>query len=470
MPATTVTYDGFVNGDTADSLTTQPTVASAQSGIVAVGTYSGNYTASDAVDENYTISYNSGTLTVDPLAVILTGTRAYDGTDNATNSILSVTNAVGSDDVSLASGSGTLASTNVGTNAIISFGTLALGGATATNYTLIGAGGSVTVTPAALLITAQPQTITYGASVPETTVTYDGFVNGETNTELSTQPTISSAEDGVAAAGTYPANYTASGAANPNYSISYVPGDLIVGQASLTITAQPQATTYGMSVPATTVTCDGFVNGETADSLTTQPTISSAQSGVVAAGTYPGDYTASGAVDPNYSISYVPGDLIVGQASLTITAQSQATTYGMSVPATTVTYDGFVNGDTADSLTTQPSVVSAQSGIVPVGTYPGNYTASGAVDPNYSIGYVPGTLTVNSAPQPTVVGIVVGNGTAIITLAGTNGVTYVTQSTTNLTMNAWIPISTNTPGIDGGWTVTNSIVNEPQKFYRTLIP
>ncbi len=298
-----------------------------------------------------------------------------------------MTNAVGSDDVSLASGSGTLASTNVGTNAIISFGTLSLGGTTATNYTLIDASGSVTVTPAPLLITAQPQTITYGASVPATTVTYDGFVNGETNTELSTQPTISSAEDGV-----------------------------------------------------------------------------------VAAGTYPGNYTASGAVDPNYSISYVPGDLIVGQASLTITAQPQAITYGTSVPATTVTYDGFVNGDTADSLTTQPSVVSAQSGIVPVGTYPGNYTASGAVDPNYSIGYVPGTLTVNPAPQPTVVGIVVGNGTAIITLAGTNGVTYVTQSTTNLTMNAWIPISTNTPGIGGNWTVTNSIVNEPQKFYRTLIP
>ena len=376
VPATTVTYDGFVNGDTADNLTTQPTVVSAQSGVVSVGTYPDNYTASGAVDDNYTISYNSGTLTVNPLAVILTGIRTYDGTDIATNSILSVTNAVGGDDVSLASGSGTLASTNVGTNAIISFGTLSLGGTTATNYTLIDASGSVTVTPAPLLITAQPQTITYGASVPATTVTYDGFVNGETNTELSTEPTISSAEDGVVAAGTYPGNYTASGAVDPNYSISYVPGDLIVDQASLTIMAQPQTITYGASVPATTVTYDGFVNGDTADSLTTQPSVVSAQSGIVAVGTYPGNYTASGATDPNYSISYVPADLVVGQASLAITAQPQTITYGASVPATTVTYDGFVNGDTADSLTTQPTVVSAQSGIVAVGTYPGNYTAS----------------------------------------------------------------------------------------------
>ena len=116
---------------------------------------------------------------MNPLAVVLTGTREYDGTDIATNSILSVTNAVNNDDVSVASGSGTLTNANVGTNAITSFGTLALGGTTATNYTLIGASGSVTVTPAPLLITAQPQTITYGASVPATTVTYDGFVNGK---------------------------------------------------------------------------------------------------------------------------------------------------------------------------------------------------------------------------------------------------------------------------------------------------
>jgi hypothetical protein len=78
--------------------------------------------------------------------VVLTGTRAYDATTTAAAGILSVSNKVGADDVTVASGSGTLSSAAVGTNAIASFGTLTLGGVKATNYTLTGAAGNVTVT------------------------------------------------------------------------------------------------------------------------------------------------------------------------------------------------------------------------------------------------------------------------------------------------------------------------------------
>lgn len=95
---------------------------------------------------NYAITYNPGTLTVGVLTAILTGTRPYDGTTIATNSILTVSNAVAGDDVSVASGSGTLSSAAVGTNAITSFDSLALGGTTATNYTLSNATGAVVIT------------------------------------------------------------------------------------------------------------------------------------------------------------------------------------------------------------------------------------------------------------------------------------------------------------------------------------
>jgi len=87
----------------------------------------------------------STTLTVNPLAVVLTGTRGYDGTATAASGILSVSNKVGSDVVTVASGSATLAGAGVGTQAITSPGTLALGGANAVNYTLTGASGSVTI-------------------------------------------------------------------------------------------------------------------------------------------------------------------------------------------------------------------------------------------------------------------------------------------------------------------------------------
>ena len=95
---------------------------------------------------NYAITYGTNALTVNPLVAVLTGTRPYDGTTAAAFGILSVANVVGSDDVSVASGSGTLASAAVGTNNIASFGTLALGGTTGPNYTLAGASGSVIVT------------------------------------------------------------------------------------------------------------------------------------------------------------------------------------------------------------------------------------------------------------------------------------------------------------------------------------
>ncbi len=95
---------------------------------------------------NYTITYVTNLLTVNPLPVVLTGIRAYDGTTTALYSILSVSDVVNGDNVNVASGSGTLASANAGSEAITSFGSLVLGNNAAGDYTLTGASGSVTIT------------------------------------------------------------------------------------------------------------------------------------------------------------------------------------------------------------------------------------------------------------------------------------------------------------------------------------
>jgi hypothetical protein len=95
---------------------------------------------------NYTLTGASGSVTIAALPFILTGTRAYDGTATAAVGILSVVNAVGSDDVYLASGSAVLAGASVGPEAITSPGSLTLGGLTAGNYTLTGVSGIVTIT------------------------------------------------------------------------------------------------------------------------------------------------------------------------------------------------------------------------------------------------------------------------------------------------------------------------------------
>ncbi len=105
------------------------------------GTLTLNNSSTGCSSTNYAFA-----VTVTPLPLVLTGTRAYDGTATAAAGILSVVNAAGSDDVSLASGSAILAGTSVGPEAITLPGSLALGGLTAGNYTLTGVSGIVTIT------------------------------------------------------------------------------------------------------------------------------------------------------------------------------------------------------------------------------------------------------------------------------------------------------------------------------------
>ena len=112
--------------------------------------------------------------------------------------------------------------------------------------------------------------------------------------------------------------------------------------------------------------------------LTTTATASSHVAG------NPYTITASGAVDPDYTISYVAGTLTVTPAALTITANNQTKVYGAALPTLTASYSGFVNGDTAASLTTPPTLTTTATASSHVAGNPYAITASGAVDPDYT--------------------------------------------------------------------------------------
>ena len=118
----------------------------------------------------------------------------------------------------------------------------------------------------------------------------------------------------------------------------------------LTITASSPTKIYGAVLPTLSVSYNGFVNGDSASNLTTQPTVTTTATTASPVGNY--TTTASGAVDANYTISYVVGALTVTPAALTITASSPTMVYGATLPALTASYSGFVNGDTASKLTT----------------------------------------------------------------------------------------------------------------------
>jgi hypothetical protein len=396
LPALTVSYSGFVNGDTSASLTTQPTVVTTATAASHVSGNPYGITASGAVDSDYTIGYVAGTLTVTPVGLTITAdnqTKAY-GAALPTLTV-SYSGFVNGDTSASLTTQPTAVTTATSTSHVSGNPySITASGAVDNDYTIGYLAGTLTVTPVSLTITADNQTKAYGAALPTLTVSYSGFVNGDTSASLTTQPAVLTTATATSHVSGNPYSITASGAVDNDYSIGYVAGTLTVTPVSLTITADNQTKAYGAALPPLTVSYSGFVNGDTSASLTTQPAVvtTATASSHVSGNAY--SITASGAVDTDYTIGYASGALTVTPVSLTITANNQTKAYGAALPALTVSYLGFVNGDTAASLTTPPTVTTTATASSHVSGNPYSITASGAVDTDYTIGYVAGTLTV----------------------------------------------------------------------------
>jgi hypothetical protein len=290
---------------------------------------------------------------------------------------------------------------------------------------------TVTSGTPSLVITASSPSMTYGGTVPAVMplYTYGSVTLSSTAPAGLTAPSCSApGVSSTSAVGSYPTS--CSGASDANYSISYAAGSLTVNAASLTITASSPSMTYGGAVPAVTplYTYGSVTLSSTAPSGLTAPTCSAP--GVTnssAVGSYP--TSCSGASDANYSISYAAGSLTVNAASLTITASSPTMTAGGTVPPITAsyTYGTVVNSSTPPSGLTPPTCsapgVSSSSSA---GTYP--TSCSGAVDSNYTIGYLGGILTI---VNPT------GKTNPVITWATPAPITYGTPlSSTQLDATA----------------------------------
>ncbi len=273
-------------------------------------------------------------------------------------------------------------------------------GPSTSDYTISYVTGGLTVTPAALTITPYSQTKAYGAALLPLSASYTGFVNGDTSASLTTQPTLTTTATASSHVSGSPYAITASGAADSDYSISYGSGTVTVTPAALTITANNQTKVYGAVLPTLTVSYTGLVNGDTAASLTILPAVATTATTSSHVSGNPYSITASGAVDADYSISYVGGTLTVTQATLSITAVNKTKAYGAALPTLTATYLGFVNGDTSASLSMQPTLTSSATASSHVSGNPYSITASGAVDGDYSISYVAGNSDRHSGGAP----------------------------------------------------------------------
>jgi uncharacterized protein YjbI with pentapeptide repeats len=104
---------------------------------------------------------------------------------------------------------------------------------------------SFTITTAPLRITGPSPSRTYGATNTAFTPTFSGFVNGDTTASLTTQPTCTTIATTSSPVGAYPIN--CSGAADPNYRFTYVPGTLTIAIADRFVT--PANTTLQVAAP-----------------------------------------------------------------------------------------------------------------------------------------------------------------------------------------------------------------------------
>ncbi|WP_393942341.1 MBG domain-containing protein [Comamonas sp. J-3] len=189
------------------------------------------------------------------------------------------------------------------------------------------------------------------------------------------------------------------------------PGCSVTVNAAKTVTATFSA--FSVTAPSTLTTTYGTAYNQAASAtggagtlsfsapastpagLSVDSTGNISAANTLAAGTYTIDITAT---DSNGASTLpVSVNVTVNPAPLTITANNASMVYGQALPAFTVSYSGWVNGDTAASLNPPPAVTTTATAASPVGSYP--ITANGALNANYTIAYAPGTLTIGQAGQ-----------------------------------------------------------------------
>lgn len=100
------------------------------------------------------------------------------------------------------------------------------------NYLVTFVPGTLTVTKAPLVVTAENYTITQGDKLPEFTASCSGFKNGEDESVLTKQPVFSCDANEASAPGEYPINVY--GVQADNYEVTtYIPGTLTICKREL---------------------------------------------------------------------------------------------------------------------------------------------------------------------------------------------------------------------------------------------
>src|SRR5450830_1791388 len=274
----------------------------------------------------------------------------------------------------------------------------------AADYSFIFANASITISKAALTVTADDKSVTYGDAVPSLTCQITGFVNGETASAVSGTAALSTAYTATTGVASSPVAITAAaGTINAaNYNFIFVNGAVTINQKPITITADSSTVFYNGSMQSVSgVSSSSLISGDIITaSASTSGTNAGTYTSSIAGGVTIWDYSTN--VTANYNITLVPGALRIDPRGVTIVAASVSKTYdGTAFTSLSSSVDDstpLVQNENLVSVTTSGYQINVGSS----NDTPNNAVIkrNGVTDvtSNYAITYALGTLTVVSRP------------------------------------------------------------------------
>lgn len=253
----------------------------------------------------------------------------------------------------------------------------------------------VKIAKAKLTVTAEDNKIVFGDEEPEYSVAYEGFVNKETASVLGGKLAFTCGYKKGSNAGTYP--ITPSGLTSDNYEITFAKGTLTVEKGDITVTA-PKAVD-GLVYTGTAqalITAGSADGGEMQYSLDGKTYDKAIPTGTDAK-TYTVYYTV--VADGNHNaVEAKTVSATIAKARLFVKANDMTITQGAEAPEYTVTYDGFVNDESASVLGGELAFNCEYRQGADAGTY--TIMPEGLTSSNYDIVYDKGTLTVEKKEEP----------------------------------------------------------------------
>jgi len=453
-PEFTVSHTGFVNKDDAADLSGTLSFATDATAASAIGSY--DVIPSGLTSNNYSISFEKGTLIITKAALTIVAdnaTKVYgDENPKFTGTLTGVKN---SDAIMVNYTSAASATSAVGSYPI----TASAAGDKLSNYDVKATNGLLTITARPVSITADTKTKVYGAADPA--LTYAIATGNLVNKDTFTGALIREAGEHV---GTYAIKQGTVALSN-NYDLSFTGASLTITKKAASVVVAAQTKVYGTADPTFAGTLTGFLDadhvtaaysretGETvaggpyaitatlspvtvlsnyditnspaALSITTRPVTIAADAetktygevdpqltyaisegslafsdkftGVLtrATGENVGTYAiiqGSVALSNNYALTYAGANLTITTAPLSIKANASNKLCGQNNPAFSVTYTGFVNGDDAADLSGTLTFATEATAISTVGSF--DVIPSGLTSGNYTITFAKGILTI----------------------------------------------------------------------------